>query len=101
MKRLQNIIWVFLFLLTAVFGYSQPVLVEYDEILSGANRLEHYLDEIEGKKVALVANQSSLIKDEHLVDTLLSHGVNIVKIFCPEHGFRGNEDAGKSIDDSK
>ena len=48
----------------------------------------------------MVGNQTSQVDDTHLVDTLLSKGVNIVKIFCPEHGFRGAEAAGAHIDNS-
>ncbi len=51
-------------------------------------------------KIAIVANQSTLVGNTHLIDTLLSHGVNVTKIFCPEHGFRGVAEAGKKILDS-
>lgn len=50
--------------------------------------------------VAVVANQSSLVGDRHLVDTLLACGVHVTTIFCPEHGFRGNSEAGASIKNS-
>ena len=52
-----------------------------------------------GKRIAVVGNQSSLVGEVHLVDTLLSCGVNIVKIFCPEHGFRGKAEAGARVGD--
>lgn len=51
-------------------------------------------------KVAVVANQTSVVDSIHLVDTLLQSGVNIVKIFCPEHGFRGTAAAGAKVDNS-
>lgn len=83
-----------------VSGQSKtPVLVEYNEIMSGAERTSLYLELLKNKNIAIVANQSSLIGDTHLVDSLYTLGVNIVKIFCPEHGFRGNEDAGKYFED--
>ena len=51
--------------------------------------------------VAVVANQTSLVGNTHLVDTLLSQGVRVTKIFCPEHGFRGTAAAGAKVSDSK
>lgn len=67
----------------------------------GAERIEKYLPLLEGKKVAVVANQSSLIRNTHLVDSLLSLAVDIHCVFAPEHGFRGKEDAGAIIKDGK
>lgn len=52
-----------------------------------------------GSGVAVVANQSSLVGNTHLIDTLLSCGVNVTKIFCPEHGFRGKAEAGARVND--
>ena len=63
-------------------------VLESAEIVIGAARFEEYLDELKGKKVGLVVNQTSAIDGVHLVDTLLSLGVNVTKIFAPEHGFR-------------
>ncbi len=60
-----------------------------------------YLPLLKGKKVAVFANQTSVVGNTHLVDTLLSSGINIVKIFGPEHGFRGDADAGEHVDDTK
>lgn len=71
------------------------------EIITGAERMEVYLPLLKGKAVAVFANQTSLVKNTHLVDTLLSSGVNVVKIFGPEHGFRGNADAGEHVKDAK
>jgi uncharacterized protein YbbC (DUF1343 family) len=64
----------------------------------GAAQTNHYLPLLEGRTVAVVGNQSSLIGDTHLVDTLLSLDVNVLKVFSPEHGFRGTADAGAHID---
>lgn len=68
------------------------------KIRVGAERLEFYLPKIQGMNVAVVANHTSLLGERHLVDTLLSLNVSVRKIFCPEHGFRGNVEAGKPID---
>jgi len=66
-------------------------------IVVGAERTSHYLKELEGKKVGVVANHTSLIKGTHLVDSLVSLGINIIRVFSPEHGFRGNADAGEKV----
>ena len=66
----------------------------------GAERMGLYLDSLKGKRIAVVANQTSLIKGVHLVDTLICEGINIIKIFAPEHGFRGEGDAGEHIHSS-
>lgn len=77
-----------------------------EEIVVGANRTELYIPMLHGKKVGLVGNQSSLVlnkdkKSVHLVDSLLALNVELVKVFAPEHGFRGKADAGEKIEDGK
>jgi uncharacterized protein YbbC (DUF1343 family) len=67
----------------------------------GAERMDQYLSQLQGKRVALVVNQTSVIGKTHLVDTLLQLGVDIKKVFAPEHGFRGNHSAGAIIKDGK
>ena len=67
----------------------------------GACRMELYRDIIEGKSVAVVANQTSMCGRDHLVDNLLSIGINIKVIFSPEHGFRNLADAGETIENGK
>lgn len=63
----------------------------------GASQLETYLPLLEGKKVAMMVNQTSMVDQSHVVDTLLQWGVDIVKIFAPEHGFRGDHSAGAHV----
>ena len=63
----------------------------------GAERMEEYLPRIEGCRVALLANHTSLVGKVHLVDTLCRRGVNVTAIFSPEHGFRGVADAGEKV----
>ncbi|MCB0705199.1 MAG: DUF1343 domain-containing protein [Saprospiraceae bacterium] len=65
----------------------------------GAAQLEHYQAQIHGKRLGLVVNQSSLIDQTHLVDSLLRLGMDIRVLFAPEHGFRGDEDAGATVAD--
>ena len=64
----------------------------------GAERTESYLALLKEKKVAVVGNQTSMIGATHLVDSLLNLGIDVVKVFSPEHGFRGKADAGAKIE---
>jgi uncharacterized protein YbbC (DUF1343 family) len=67
----------------------------------GAERLELYLPKLEGKRVGVVANQTSIVGSSHLVDSLLSLGISVKKVFSPEHGFRGTASAGEHVRSSK
>jgi uncharacterized protein YbbC (DUF1343 family) len=69
----------------------------FAQIIVGASNGAEYLSKLKGKNVALVVNQSSLVDGEHLVDNLLAQQINVVKIFAPEHGFRGRADAGEHL----
>lgn len=69
------------------------------EILTGAEQTDKYLPYLKNKRVAMMANPTSIIGKTHLVDSLKKLGVNIVKVFGPEHGFRGNASAGAHIAD--
>ena len=66
-------------------------------ILAGAERINVYLPLIKGKRIGIFANQTSMVGNTHLVDTLRKLGVDIKLIFGPEHGFRGNADAGETV----
>jgi len=70
-------------------------------IRTGAEQTEKYLPYLKGKRVAILGNQTSIIGKRHLVDTLKALGVKIVKVFGPEHGFRGNASAGTHVADEK
>lgn len=70
-------------------------------IVCGAERVKEYVPLLRGKKIALLVNQTSVVGTTHLVDTLLTYGVNIQKIFAPEHGFRGEADAGEHVANEK
>ncbi len=70
---------------------------EEKTLLTGAERTEQYLPLLEGKRVAVVANQTSMVGRSHLVDTLIAAGTDIGVIFAPEHGFRDMADAGAVI----
>lgn len=67
-------------------------------ILTGADQTNLFLPFLKGKRVALVVNQTSIIGSRPSVDSLLSQGVQVVKVFGPEHGFRGNASNGTKVD---
>ncbi|HEY2347373.1 MAG TPA: DUF1343 domain-containing protein [Puia sp.] len=69
-------------------------------IRTGADQTERYFPLLRGKKLAIVANPTSQIAGVPLVDSLLHAGIRVVKVFGPEHGFRGNASAGVTVGDS-
>jgi len=97
----------FFFSLIVVLGFCIPsknsattaVLTKKGQIKTGAEQTEKYLPYLKGKRVAVLANLTSVIGKNHLVDSLNKLGVNIVKVFGPEHGFRGNASAGTTVAD--
>ncbi|MBL4754181.1 MAG: DUF1343 domain-containing protein [Flavobacteriales bacterium] len=104
----MNVFFLFLFLLIAVEGVSQKTVYKSrvgrqadSKIVVGAERMDLYLFILKGKSIAIIANQTSMVGDQHLVDTLLSRGITIKKVFSPEHGFRGSADAGEKVQNYK
>ena len=89
MAKIKQIIFIFILL------YNFSICAE--NLIVGADRTQLYLPLLKNKNVAIVGNHTSLIKQTHLVDSLLKHNINIVKVFSPEHGFRGKRDAGEKI----
>ncbi len=83
------------------YSFSQVGIQPYTSITTGAQQTDLYLPKFKNKKVAIVTNASGVIGNKHLVDTLLKHKVKIVKIFGPEHGFRGTADAGEKVKSGK
>jgi uncharacterized protein YbbC (DUF1343 family) len=123
-KKLMYRLFLFFFILTGILIFdakSQPadfeILSLNKEIIVGAAQTELYLPLLQGKRVAVVANQTSVIESKianinyvlkkemygspvsytHLIDSLLKLGISIKKIFAPEHGFRGDADAGEYV----
>ncbi|MDC0231233.1 DUF1343 domain-containing protein [Aureispira] len=81
-------------------GKGNPSLLDFDEdIIPAANQIHEYQKLIDGKRLGLVINQTSIVGPVHLVDTLWKLNCKINKIFAPEHGFRGKADAGATIKD--
>jgi uncharacterized protein YbbC (DUF1343 family) len=108
MKKTPAFISIALVVVVLITAYKIPTLQKEiavsnnkDSIKTGADQTEKYLPYLKGKRVAILANQTSIIGNRHLVDSLQSRGVNIVKVFGPEHGFRGNASAGAHIEDEK
>lgn len=90
----------FLILLIICSGYA--VSKEKQSVKLGSDNLPKILSLVQHKRIALVVNQTSQLSNgTFLVDTLLASGVNIQRLFAPEHGFRGNADAGAKVTDGK
>jgi len=67
----------------------------------GASRFDQYMPLLTGKKVGLVVNQTSMVGNGHLVDVLLKNEIAVKKVFAPEHGFRGEADAGEQVSNAQ
>jgi len=105
----KNTYLSFIILILVVFScrsvsndVSKPLKEEMTpaKILPGAYQLSEYLPLLKGKRLAVVGNQTSVINKTHLIDTLLSLQVNVIKVFAPEHGFRGQASAGELVDNA-
>lgn len=88
----------YLFLLSSLFIINTLFA---QKIVNGAEQMETLLPLLNNKRVALVVNQTSMTGNTHLLDTLLASNINIKKVFAPEHGFRGNADAGETVKNGK
>ena len=86
----------FIFLLASFLAIGQPK----NKIITGAEQIDQLLPLLQNKAVALMVNQTSVIGQIHLVDSLLRLKVNIKKILAVEHGFRGKADAGENVNDA-
>ncbi len=84
-------------MLLVLIALYAGLLTLAQEPVPGAGRMEVYLPLIKGKRVAVFANQTSMVGSRHLVDTLRAAGVDIRVVFGPEHGFRGTADAGEKV----
>jgi len=92
----------FILLLKLVISVNgmHALLSNDHDVLPGAWQTNAYFHLLEGKQVAVAGNHTSMVSGTHLVDTLLSSDINVVKVFSPEHGFRGRAADGEHIDDS-
>ncbi|MGQ7870094.1 exo-beta-N-acetylmuramidase NamZ family protein [Sunxiuqinia sp. sy24] len=89
----MRIVWIFLFLI--------GLQVSAQEIQPGAERTDLYLSQLEGKTIGLVCNHTSTVGNVHLLDFLLAKELDVKRVFSPEHGFRGNADAGEVVTDQR
>ncbi|MBS1777198.1 MAG: DUF1343 domain-containing protein [Bacteroidetes bacterium] len=86
-----------LLMLSSLFSFAREKKKSNPQIIPGAWQLDEYLPILANKRVALLINQTSQVSSQSLLDTLLKRGVQIQKIFVPEHGFRGVADAGAHV----
>lgn len=96
----MKLLIVFFFVFITTYGSTlenNRKLFCNSEVSVGASRISDYIDLIKGKKVGVVGNQSSMLGEIHLVDSLLKLDINVLKVFSPEHGFRGKADAGEKV----
>ena len=85
--------------LLLIFWVLSLGIIQAVPLLNGADQIDKIVSLLKSKRVGLVVNHTSLVGDKqtHLLDTLLSRGVHVVSVFAPEHGFRGNADAGEVV----
>lgn len=96
---MKFLVFAFLIITSVSCATSNSTVHPSAPLRTGAEQTEKYLPYIKGKRVAILANQTSIIGKTHLVDSLKKLGVNIVKVFGPEHGFRGKASAGDHVKD--
>ncbi len=84
------------------FQFSNSVFSQ--EIIQGAERVDYYFNKLHNKKIAIIANNTSVINTSkgstHIIDTLIARGISINKIFSPEHGFLGDKDDGEKFENA-
>ena len=96
MKKMLYILSLLLVAATASAQQNSSKIIPA-RIIPGAERMDVYMPMLKGKRLAVFANQTSMVGNTHLVDTLLKSGIHISVIFGPEHGFRGTADAGEKV----
>src|SRR5687767_8673864 len=98
MKRTLPLFPVLILLAFLYSAYRQPAeKTARATIKTGADQTEKYLPLLKGKRIAILGNPTTVIGKKHMVDSLQSLGINIVKVFGPEHGFRGNASNGAHV----
>jgi Uncharacterized protein conserved in bacteria len=92
MKKLSIIITL---LMTTIIAFAQS-----DRVIVGAESTKEYFPILKNKRIAIMSNHTGMVGDEHLLDLLIRNKFNVVAIFSPEHGFRGDADAGEHVSSS-
>jgi uncharacterized protein YbbC (DUF1343 family) len=104
MKQMKLTSFIYIFSLSLLLIFTSAELKAQDKkILPAADLPELYLSKLSGKSVGIVANQTSILtqsNQKHVVDFLLEKGIVVKKVFVPEHGFRGDADAGEKVDNT-
>ena len=88
------------YILTIIL-YPLSLFSSTRELRIGAERTALYVPLLEGKRIALYSNHTGMVGEQHILDILLSKGLDVKAIFSPEHGFRGNADAGEQVSNTK
>ena len=97
MKQVKYSPLVYILALWSFLAAASPIQAQ-QQPLTGAAQPKLYLPLLQGKKVGVVSNQTSILQEQqHLVDFLLENDIDVVKVFVPEHGFRGTADAGEKV----
>lgn len=94
-RSLKVVTWVFIILLSNLCLFAQK-----NQLVCGADQPDQYLPILKGKRIGLVVNHTSTVQGVHLVDYLSAKGITMKALFAPEHGFRGEADAGEKISNS-
>jgi uncharacterized protein YbbC (DUF1343 family) len=103
LRRVKNTV-----LFSLILIYSCQAQIEnksFNPVKTAAEQTEQYLHKLKGKTIGIVANQTSVVPNSkgeftHLVDSLLALDISVIKVFAPEHGFRGKADAGEKVEDA-
>jgi len=97
MKNIYSLFFGYLLLFCCIANVQGEISARHQQIVVGAERFSEYLPLLSNKRVGLLVNPTSMVKDQHLVDFLLTKNINIKMIFAPEHGFRGDKGAGEMV----
>lgn len=100
--KLNHLVWLAILLNCGISAEAQHIQgLKQSVVACGADRTDAYFPILTGKRIGVVANPTSRVGSLHLVDTLVRSGMQVEKVFAPEHGFRGNEEAGAVFEDGK
>ncbi len=100
-KRFINVCLTLCFIFASALSATTQTK---DPLVLGAERMDEIVRLLNGKRVGLIVNQTSILEhqdQQHVLDALLDNGIEVVKVFAPEHGFRGTADAGATVKDSR
>jgi uncharacterized protein YbbC (DUF1343 family) len=96
---LKKLSFLLILIVACSYGFKRSSSSKAGDIKTGADQTEKYLPYLKGKRIAILGNQTTIIGKKHMVDSLQKLGVTIVKVFGPEHGFRGNASNGAVVKD--